>query len=454
MLHAFGLTLMKPRLEFVIVLIGYVCIGSSSLPFFFFQVRLKYAYVITCDEVRRDAKTNQPIELICSYDISTRGGKPPSSSNTTTRPGIIHWLESSTAIPCHVNLYDRLFQVEEPGNSDSLDSTPSSSASSSSTVDNEDNEDKIDPLTKDSFLMDINPNSLEILTNCYVEPSVRKDALGLLSQLKIQTKEGNDQGKKKVYASDLSYQWERNGYFALEEESTAEQLIFNRVVTLRDTWKKADVGKNTQVRNRGSSSSSDQRNPLTDEIGRIAFRTGKITSVQPHPNASSLSLCTVSCGDDSHPRTAIVGNVPIHLLQDLLQEAGTSTRDSVVVKDVIVVTNLKPAKLAGIESTVTLLVASTNNSSTEEGTGVWEILTTPSSEENIQLQFEHCGEPQPDEMLKNKGALKVWDRVKAALKVNEDGEVVYCNKNGKECRLLTGRGNPIVLQRIRNGIIQ
>lgn len=449
MLHT-ALTLIKPRLVFVIVLIGCVYIGPSFLPFFLFQVRLKYAYVITCDEVRRDAKTNQPMELICSYDISTRGGKPPSSSNTTTRPGIIHWLESSTAIPCHVNLYDRLFQVEEPGSSDSLDSTPSPSSSSSSTVDNED---KIDQLTKDSFLMDINPNSLEILTNCYVEPSVQKDALGVLSQLQNQTKEGNDQGKKKVYASHLSYQLERNGYFALEEESTAEQLIFNRVVTLRDTWKKAEIGKDTQVRNRGSSSSNDQRNPLTDEIGRIAFRTGRIIAVQPHPNASSsLTLCTVSCGDDSHPRTAIVGNVPIHLLQDLLQEAGTSTRDSVGVKDVIVVTNLKPAKLAGIESTATLLVASTNNSST--GTGVWEILTTPSSEENIQLQFEHCGEPQPDEMLKNKGALKVWDRVKAALKVNEDGEVVYCNKSGKECRMLTGKGNPIVLQRIRNGIIQ
>jgi tRNA-binding EMAP/Myf-like protein len=417
-----------------------VCVFFVSL-----QVRLKYAYVITCEEVRRDPKTNQPIELICSYDISTRGGKPPSSSNTT-RPGIIHWLESSTAVPCQVHLYDRLFQVEEPGSSNSLDTT---SSSSSSQVDNDDNQDNIDPPTKDSFLMDINPNSLEILTNCYVEPSVQKDALVVLSRLQKQTEEGNDQGIKKIYASDLSYQWERNGYFALEEESTADQLIFNRVVTLRDTWNKIDVGKNTQVRNRGSSSLMDQRNPLIDEIGRIAFRTGRITSVQTHPNASSLTLCTVSCSDESHPRTAIVGNIPIDLLQDLVHEVGT-----VGAKDVIVVTNLKPAKLAGIESTATLLVASTNNSSTEDGTGIWEILTTSSSVENIQLRFEHCGEPQPDEMLKNKGALKVWDRVKAALKINEDGEVVYCNKDGRECRLLTGKGDPVVLQRIRNGIIQ
>jgi tRNA-binding EMAP/Myf-like protein len=287
-----------------------------------------------------------------------------------------------------------------------------------------------------------------------VEPSVQKDALLVLSRLQKQTDEGYDQGIKKIYASDLSYQWERNGYFALEEESTADQLVFNRAVTLRDTWKKIDVGKNTQVRNRGSSSLMDQRNPLMDEIGRIAFRTGRITSVQTHPNASSLTLCTVSCRDESHPRTAIVGNIPIDLLKDLVHEVGTSSRGSVGAKDVIVVTNLKPAKLVGIESTATLLVASTNSSSTENETGIWEILTTSSSIENIQLRFEHCGEPQADEMLKNKGALKVWDRVKAALKVNEDGEVVYCNKDGKECRLLTGKGDPVVLQRIRNGIIQ
>ncbi len=392
--------------------------------------------------------------MICSYDPSTRGGQPPSSStagSSKERPGIIHWLESSTAIPCHVNLYDRLFQVEEPGGSSS--SGINTTLSSSTTLEDDDNDDNNNP-SKDSFLKDVNPNSLEILTNCYVEPSVQKDALELLSRLQSQEQQqqaDNDTHGKKLYASNLSYQWERNGYFSLEEESTPDKLIFNRVVTLRDTWKKKEQ---PEIRSRGSSSASKQNNPSAGDIGRIAFRTGKIVSVQPHPNAASLVLCTVSCSDGSSPRTAIVGNVPIHILEDLVQEPGSSK----VSRNVVIVTNLKPAKLAGIESTATLLAA-TSNLTDEDGGTVLEILTTTaagssSPEEDKLLGFEHCGEPQPDEMLKNKGALKVWDRVKAALKVNKDGEVVYCDNDGRECRMLKGKGDPVVLQRVKNGVIQ
>ena len=100
------------------------------------DVRLKYAYVITCDEVVRDPETNEPVELKCTLNPDTRAGVTPEGMRRVK--GIIQWVEAKTAVRAKVNLYDRLFKTEEPG--------------------------------KDTgnFLDDINPDSLKVLKNVYI----------------------------------------------------------------------------------------------------------------------------------------------------------------------------------------------------------------------------------------------------------------------------------------------
>ncbi len=145
------------------------------------EVRFKYAYLITCNEVIKD-DNGIVIELHCTYDTESRGGKSPDGRKVK---GTIHWVSAKHAVKTEVRLYDRLFLCENPDN------------------------------TKDGkdFLSNINPDSLEIIQNAYVEPGL------------VQTK------TKKVY------QFERTGYFIEDENSTPEKPIFNRTVTLRDSWK-------------------------------------------------------------------------------------------------------------------------------------------------------------------------------------------------------------------------
>ena len=115
------------------------------------KVRLRYAYVIRCDEVIRDEKTGEPTELRCTYFPETRAGVTPKGEARVE--GIIHWVEASKGVKCQVNQYDRLFVAEEPGKE-----------------------------TGD-FLDDINPNSLEVLSGVVVEPSVAEDALEMLEKI-------------------------------------------------------------------------------------------------------------------------------------------------------------------------------------------------------------------------------------------------------------------------------
>ncbi len=148
------------------------------------EVRLRNAYFITCNDMIKDESGNI-IELRCSYDPETRGGSSPDGRKVK---GTLHWVSAEHGIPAEVRLYDRLFN------------NPDREASG-------------------DFIADFNPDSLNILTNCIVEPSL-KDAK----------------------PSDR-FQFERLGYFCVDTESTTEKLIFNRTVSLRDTWakiKKAD----------------------------------------------------------------------------------------------------------------------------------------------------------------------------------------------------------------------
>jgi glutaminyl-tRNA synthetase len=152
------------------------------------EVRLRYAYFITCTDVIKD-ENGKIIELRCTYDPKTKGGSAPDGRKVK---GTIHWISTGQAIQAEVRLYDRLFNHPNP------------------------------TITKEGvdFTSFINPNSLKIKKNCYLEPSL-KDA------------------KK-----EDSFQFERLGYFCVDQyDSKPNHLIFNRTATLRDTWAKIQKSK-------------------------------------------------------------------------------------------------------------------------------------------------------------------------------------------------------------------
>ncbi len=146
------------------------------------EVRLRYAYFITCQEAIKDEKGNI-IELRCTYDPETRGGSAPDGRKVK---GTIHWVSARHALRAEVRLYDRLFTVEHP-----------------------------DMDKEKDFKEFINPDSLQILKDCALEPSL-------------------------AHASrDDRFQFERQGYFCLDsKDSLPEKPVFNRIVTLRDSWAK------------------------------------------------------------------------------------------------------------------------------------------------------------------------------------------------------------------------
>ena len=148
------------------------------------EVRLRYAYFITCVDVVKDPETGDIIELHCTYDPETRGGDAPDGRKVK---GTLHWVSASHALSVQVRLYEHFFVKENPNDAEE---------------------------GKD-FTAYINPNSLEILSNCMVEPS--------LSEAKPGSR----------------YQFERLGYFCVDAKDSKEgSLLFNRTVTLRDTWAK------------------------------------------------------------------------------------------------------------------------------------------------------------------------------------------------------------------------
>lgn len=145
------------------------------------EVRLRYAYFITCTNVIKDNQGNI-IELHCTYDPASRGGNSPDGRKVQ---GTIHWVSAKHSIDCQVRLYENLFLSENP-------------------YDTEDGDD---------FTKNINPNSLKVIT-AKTEPSL-KTALP---------------GEK--------FQFERMGYFCVDKDSNEDSIVFNRTVTLRDTWAK------------------------------------------------------------------------------------------------------------------------------------------------------------------------------------------------------------------------
>ncbi|MFQ5675028.1 MAG: glutamine--tRNA ligase/YqeY domain fusion protein [bacterium] len=153
------------------------------------EVRLRYAYYITCEKVVKDEKTGDVIELHCSYDPATRGGWAADGRKVK---GTLHWVSAAHALDAEVRLYDRLFMVANP-----------------------------DDGKEEDFKAHLNPNSLEILTGCKVEPGLANAAPG------------------------NRYQFERQGYFCVDPDSSDRKLVFNQTVSLRDSWAKIEKTQRT-----------------------------------------------------------------------------------------------------------------------------------------------------------------------------------------------------------------
>jgi glutaminyl-tRNA synthetase len=148
------------------------------------EVRLRYAYLVKCTSVVKDDKGNV-LEIHCTYDPATRGGDAPDGRKVKST---IHWVSARHAVKAEVRLYDQLFTVENPDVGEDVDSI-------------------------------INPKSLEFLDGCFVEPSLSESKLG------------------------EKFQFERTGYFCADLDSSPGKPVFNRTLTLKDSWAKIEQKK-------------------------------------------------------------------------------------------------------------------------------------------------------------------------------------------------------------------
>jgi glutaminyl-tRNA synthetase len=142
------------------------------------EVRLRYAYFITCREVVKNT-AGEIVELRCTYDPATKGGNAPDGRKVKAT---MHWVSAQDSLPAEVRLYNPLFTRPDPDAA--------------------------------NFAAELNPNSLEVITDARVEPALAEALPG------------------------VAMQFERQGYFCPDPDSTPQRLVFNRTVGLRDTWAK------------------------------------------------------------------------------------------------------------------------------------------------------------------------------------------------------------------------
>jgi len=156
-------------------------------------VRLRYAYFIKCEEVIKD-DNDEVVELRCTYDPKTRGGNAPDGRKVKAT---LHWVSAQHALAVEVRLYEQLFTKEDPS----------------------------DVAEGEDWKASLNPNSLTVLESAQCEPSLANATPG------------------------ERFQFERKGYFCVDADTTPENLVVNRTVTLRDTW--AKVQKKAQKKAQG-----------------------------------------------------------------------------------------------------------------------------------------------------------------------------------------------------------
>ncbi len=182
------------------------------------EVRLRYAYFLTCTGVVKDEETGEVTELRCTYDPATRGGDAPDGRKVKAT---LHWVSAAHALEAEVRLYEHLFVQENPE----------------------------DVAEGEDFQSVLNPNSLAALPACRVEPSLAEAAPG------------------------SRYQFERQGYFCVDSrDSTADGLVFNRTVTLKDTWAKlrkqqqGQQGKKNQKNQKGQKGRKSEKSGKSEKI--------------------------------------------------------------------------------------------------------------------------------------------------------------------------------------------
>ena len=163
------------------------------------EVRLRYAYFVTAQSVEKDAEGNITC-IHCTYDPATRGGDAPDGRKVK---GTLHWVSAQHAIDAEVRMFDRLFATEAPD--EAPDEAPEGK----------------------TFLDNLNPNSLQVLQGCKLEPALAEAHM-----------EVNEKGIEEPQR----FQFERMGYFCTDRDSTPQHLVFNRSCSLKDTWAKISQG--------------------------------------------------------------------------------------------------------------------------------------------------------------------------------------------------------------------
>jgi glutaminyl-tRNA synthetase len=256
------------------------------------EVRLRYACLITCNEVIKDA-AGEVVELRCSWDPGSWGGSAPDGRSVR---GTLHWVSAAHAVAAEVRLYDRLFAVENPGTTEGK-----------------------------SFVDEMNPTSLERLSGALMEPYLAGAAVG------------------------ARVQFERLGYFCVDRESTPGKLVWNRTVTLKDGWAKIEAkaggaGKPAQLKaaKPKSASAAASKQPTVapppaeitiDDLGRVDLRVGIVREAAHVPEAQKLIRVMVDLGEG-------------RLRQIFAGLRASYPNPSVLVgKRVAVVANLKPRQM-------------------------------------------------------------------------------------------------------------
>ena len=261
------------------------------------EVRLRGAYFIKCESVVKDA-SGTITELRCTYDPATKGGNAADGRKVK---GTIHWVSAAHAVDAEIRLFDRLFSAEFPGKA---------------------HEDK--PGVERPFLLDLNPTSLEVAKG-KVEPALA----------------GEKEGAR--------FQFERLGYFCVDKDSKPGALVFNRTVALKDAWAKEQAAEEKAPAPKAAApvpaaapkKAEAPAGPAAEiEFGdftKIALKAGKVLAAEKVEKADKLLKLSVDLGERA-PRTIVSG----------IAEAFAP--ESLVGRNVVVVTNLKPRALKGIES--------------------------------------------------------------------------------------------------------
>ena len=261
------------------------------------EVRLRYAYFITCVDVVRDEQTGEVVELHCTYDPQTRGGDAPDGRKVKAT---LHWVSAPHSLKAEVRLYDHLFVKANPtGDEQGVD-----------------------------FKTHLNPNSLETLTSCRIEPGLADAAPG------------------------SRYQFERLGYFCVDPiDASHGTPVFNRTVTLRDSWAKSEKAQTTGTTVKEAGAAPKTAKPdetpspahkalkpigkeiTIDDFSKIDLRVGVIREASAVEDSRKLVKVMVDAGE-GRLRQIFAGIRP-----------GYPDPEKLLGKKVIVVVNLKPRQM-------------------------------------------------------------------------------------------------------------